>query len=316
MRNYFDGHLYFCNLGSRSLNFRFPLSWVDPEMISTYEVENAVESRVTRSHLILSFALESNPGDYDDEESRVGILSSLLAIRQALANGDTRALYFGWLSAVQHGLVNGSSQEPPVPASLGAADDALESLAGFLHVSDDLLKAAAKSSSPNVPKPTASDVGGWLKGLGSADKDRWLSRILLEDDGSSVREIRRLLLALNRPLDHESCGGRTVDRLLAEAREIERLRIDQEKRDADQARQGYLRALVGQENELWKSAIKLSESSSEHYQDSSIRILTDLRDLAGLLGTTGEFQKKLEGFIELRRRKSSVMKRLERVGFM
>ena len=188
MEKYFDAHLYLSNFGSRSLVFRFPLAWIDEEMIQPYEVEGALDIRKSGSHLILSFMLETDPGEHDDEHDGTGILSSLLAIRAALASGDPRALYLGWLSAVQNGLVDGSAEEPPVSPGLNAADNALECLAGFLHVSGDLLKAAAKLSTGDVLKPAASDVAGWLAALGPAEKDRWLSRILLEDDSSAVRE--------------------------------------------------------------------------------------------------------------------------------
>jgi len=282
---------------------------------ATYEVEDAVESRMTRSHLILTFAVEDEPGDYDNGHDGAGILSSLLAIRTALANGDTRALYLGWLSAVQNGLVDGKSEEPPVPPGLNTADDALENLAGFLHVSEDLLKAAAKLSSEPALKPAARDVAGWLTALAPAEKDRWLSRILLEEDSSAVMEIRRLFLASNRPSEQERRPARSVDQLLAEADDIKRQRLDQERMEAAEARQQYLRSLIGQESELWKSVIKLSESQSDRYQDNSILILADLRDLASLLGATREFQEKLEGFIELRRRRSALMRRLQQSCF-
>ena len=316
MEKYFDAHVYLSNFGSRSLVFRFPLAWIDPEMIWPYEVEGALEIQKSGSHLILSLMLDTEPGEHDDEDDVTGILSSLVAIRAALASGDTRALYLGWLSAVQYGLVDGGSEEPPVPHGLNAADNALECLAGFLHVSDDLLKAAAKLSIGDVLKPAASDVAAWLAALGPAEKDRWLSKILQEDDSSAVREIRRLFLASSRPPEKTPRFARSVDELLAAAEDIERQRLDEERKDADEARQQYLRSLIGRESELWKSVIKLSESSSERYQDSSVRILTDLRDLAGLIDATGAFQEKLEGLIELRRRKSSYMRRLEQAGFL
>ncbi len=315
MKKYFDAHLYLSNFGSRSLVFRFPHAWIDPETIRPYEVECVVETVKSGPHLILSFTLETDPGEHDDEDDGAGILPSLLAIRAALASGDTRALYLGWLSAVQHGLVEGNPEEPPVPPGLGAADNALECLAGFLHVSDDLLNAAAKLSSERVSKPAVSDVAGWLAALGPAEKDRWFSRILLEDDSSAVREIRRLFLASSRPAVKKQRLARRVDQLLAEAEDIGRRRLDQERKEADAARKAYLKSLIGQESQLWQSVIKLSESQSERYQDNSIRILGDLRDLAELLEATGAFQEKLEGFIELRRRRSGFMKRLEQAGF-
>ena len=70
-------------------------------------------------------------------------------------------------------------------------------------------------------------------------------------------------------------------------------------------------ALAGQETGLWQAVTKLSDSSSSRYQDHAIGTLKHLRELASLNGVSAEFQEKLEGLIELRRRKSAFMKKMK-----
>ena len=136
MKRYFDAHLYTSNFGSRVFSLRFPISWIDQEMIDFYQVEGALEFSKSSTHLIVSFFLDTEPDGYDEDEESDGVLASLLPIRAALASGDLRALYLGWLCGVENGLVEQGAAEPPVPAGLGAGDAALDSLVGFLNLRD------------------------------------------------------------------------------------------------------------------------------------------------------------------------------------
>lgn len=155
MEQHFDAHLHTSNFGSRVFSLRFPLAWIDPEAFFPYEVEGAVGLTRTPSHLILSFILNTEPGEYDEDEDNDGVLSDLLPIRSALAKGDRRALYIGWLAAVRNGLVDDETTEPPVPPGLGATDGALDSLIGFLNLPEDLVEAAAR----NARKPPTRSAG-------------------------------------------------------------------------------------------------------------------------------------------------------------
>ncbi len=63
MRRYFDAHLYDSNFGSRVFSLRFPTGWIDAATIMPYQVEGALEVAKTRTHLILSFILETEPDE-------------------------------------------------------------------------------------------------------------------------------------------------------------------------------------------------------------------------------------------------------------
>jgi hypothetical protein len=161
---------------------RFPIGWIDLEKIAPYEVEGVLEVSTTPSHLILSFTLDTEPDDYDEDEEIDGLLTSLLPIRRALAAGDFRALYIGWLAGLQNGLIERERVEPPVPAGLGDTDEALDHLIEFLNLPEDLVAAAARKSLPLSPAPGKEEMLKWLAGIGTAEKDSWLACVLLDND--------------------------------------------------------------------------------------------------------------------------------------
>lgn len=315
MERYFDAHLYTSNFGSRVFCLRFPIGWIERKKITPYQVEGALEVTTTRSHLILDFNLDSEPGEYDEDEDNDGLLTSLLAIRRALVAGDFRALYIGWLAGLQNGLVEQDSVEPPVPAGLGDMDEALNHLTAFLNVPEDLVAATALQSLPISPGPTKKDLQKWLADIGSAEKESWLAEILSANDPSVACNILNHYRASTSPAEAGSHPLRTAGDILAEAENLEKRRLDRERQEFAKKERARILALAGQKSGLWQSVIKLSDSSSANYQGTAIRTLGDLRDLAELTESGADFREKLESLIELRRRKSAFMKRLQEAGF-
>jgi hypothetical protein len=314
MKRYFDAHLYTSNFGTRVFCLRFPTGWIDPEMIVPYQVKGALEVAKTGTHLILSFLLDTEPGEYDEDEENEGVLADLLPIRGALAAGDLRSLYIGWLSAVQNGLVDGETMEPPVPPGLASEDAALGSLVGFLNVREDLLAAAAKNSPELNAAPVSTEIAKWLGGMNGIEKDLWLARLLAGDDPGLRREV---LARFHQTSDSVSCGGdsaRTVEELLSVTDDLETKRIEKQRLEAARNERARIMGLGGQETRLWQSVIKLSESSSTRYQESAVRTLKDLRILADMTGGSADFREKLETLIELSHRKSAFMKLMREAG--
>ncbi len=314
MSRYFDAHLYDSNFGSRLFCLRFPAGWIDAKIILPYQVEGALEVTQTATHLILSFILETDPGDYCADEESDGILADLLPIRSALVAGDLRALYISWLSAVQSGLVNPDAVEPPVPPGLAAGDAALDSLIGFLDLREDLVSAAAKHSCvlPATPNPTR--IAKWLDGIASDAKNAWLAQFLAGDDPGLRRECLARFDQTSTSSERGNMLARTVAELLSNADELEAERIDHARQESERRERSRILALAGQETGLWQAVLKLSESSSTRYQDNAIRTLKDLCALAKMNGLRDEFQEKLAELIELRRRKSAFIKKLQAAG--
>ena len=103
MEKYFDAFLYYANWGTRRLMFRFPRRLVDAETVSLYCDSHSASHRLTEEAVILEFVFSDENGGYWEEDEDEETLGSLIPVRAELLAGDLRALYLGWLLAVQLG---------------------------------------------------------------------------------------------------------------------------------------------------------------------------------------------------------------------
>lgn len=120
---------------------------------------------------------------------------------------------------------------------------------------------------------------------------------------------------------------RTVSELLAEREVITRVRneaaakkaaaekLARETKDAAD-RLVYLKSLVGQKSNLWKSVIALTATSTAANYATAVRQVIDLRDLAALENDMESFESNLAGLRELRNRKSGLIARLDKEGLV
>ena len=157
-------------------------------------------------------------------------------------------------------------------------------------------------------------IGKWLSGIADNEKDSWLVRFLSGDDPGLRRECLVRYHQSSAPAIRGTTSARSVGELHSIADDLERQRLEKERQDAARKERSRIMALAGQETGLWQAVTKLSDSSSSRYQDNAIGTLKDLRELASLNGVSTEFQEKLEGLIELRRRKSAFMKKMQEAG--
>jgi hypothetical protein len=314
MERYFDAHLYTSNFGSRVLCLRFPKGWIDPETITPYQVEGALEVTTTRSHLILTFILDTDPDGYDEEEENDDMLADMLPIRSAMAAGDLRALYIGWLAGLENGLVELDSDEPPVPPGLADTDDALDSLIGFLNLREDMVAAAAKNSPPPLAAPTSNDIAKWLGGVAGKEKDLWLAKMLSGDDPGLRNEVMGRFRNASKSMPDKCHVFRNVEELFSIADDLETERTEKLRQDTARKERARIMALAGQEAALWQSVIKLSDSSSSRYQETAINTLKDLRELAAMNGGVVEFSEKIERLVELRKGKRAFMQGMRDAG--
>lgn len=336
MKRYFDAHVYLSNFGSRALHLRIPLGLLSREEVRPYEEDGVLVVRQTASHLVLSIFSDEEPGrDYDQhDEDPSNVLDALLPLRDELGRGDLRALYLAWLLAVRNGIVDEDTEEPPVPPGLNEPSDALKSLTSFLWLDSELVEVAARRSPP-VRSPRESQVtpAAWLATLSPEEKDGWLKRFLEDDEGSAVLElqrdfrhsVQRDLRASGEATATSDLPPRRAGELLKEAEEVTeareqaaKLKAAEEKaakarKDAE-ARLIHLWTLVGQEENLWKSVIALTATSTPANYDSAVRQLIDLRDLCDLTGDRNGFSLRLAELRDLRAKKPSLIARLDHAG--
>lgn len=295
-----------------------------------------MEIREAPEHVVISIYSDQDEGrDYDEhDEDPSQVLDNLLPLRDEIARGDLRALYLAWLVAAWNGLVDEEESEPPVPPGLGECGAALESLVSFLWLDPELVEVAARRSPParvmNESKVTAD---AWLEGLASAEKDQWLRRILADEQGYAAMEFQRRfqaavqqdLRSTREPDAPDESAWRRAGELLKAAEDLSeaneqaaKLRMAEERAAAEkkaaEERLRFLQTLPGQEENLWKSVIGLTGTSTPANYDSAVRQLIDLRDLCDLTGGKDDFIARLTELRDLRAKKPSLIARLDRVG--
>jgi hypothetical protein len=298
LARYFDVHVYFANWGTRRVMFRLPVAAVDLDALRDYLPGWPATLATTGEHAVLDLCSEAEePEEEWWEEGHLA--ASLMPLRAELLRGDLRAVYLGWLLAVQDGEVDPDACEPPVPRGLGEPSAPLEALVDFLRIDHDLLAVAAQSADEDADD--TDRFREWVWQLPAGEQQRWLLRAAGNLDmalGSALLgEFRRAHPAVgDRP-------RRTAAQLLARAEELEAARRRQSLRrqaqaraDAAAARERQLSALGRRGASAWQEVEQLVEGRS---YDEAVRLVVDLREVASRADGLEEFNRVLG---ELRRR--------------
>ena len=197
IERYFDAFLHFTNWGTRMLMLRLPAAALDPAIARHYCRHAAAAARVGSGQVILTFRTEDEEGEDDWWDEDEG-LASLAPLRAAIARGDRRSLYLGWLLGLQAGTLDDAEEEPSRPPGLDRLDAALEAFVAFLRVDRDLLAAVADG------EPAAARTVAGLRAaagrraterLRQQDERAARARELLERSAAAARERRLALLA-------------------------------------------------------------------------------------------------------------------------
>ncbi len=322
LARWFDALLHVTNWGTRWLAFRLPQGAIPADDRAPYQVA-LFSSQDDGPHCCVHFLLEDeDPGEWMDGEAWLG---SLLPLRDALAVGDLRCLYLAWLVDLQRGHLDDDDVEPPVPPGLGTLDAAHEAFVEFMEVDPDLLAVAAEASAPlQATAPSQAAVLAWLGSIDSAEKDRWLLRVL---DGDGVRvgwELHRRLRGDRGPRTTGGAEPRTAGALLQRAeahaeerrRRLERERAVQRKEEAERraaARRRHLDLLEGSEPSLWRKIDALIATLKPKAYDEATVLLADLRDLADRRGDRAGWEARLHALRVAHGRKPSLLQRLDKL---
>ena len=325
MFRYFDAFLYLANWGTHVFKVRLPSKFLDLPDVRPYCSRNSLTARKNKDQIVLTFT--SQDDENEDWDTGEGILSSLIAIRAELARGDRRALYLGWLLAVQADELDDEEPEPPVPPGLGQLSVSLDALVEFLRIDPDLLRAAAETSAQmSTLSPGRNELMAWLATLPPAEKDTWLARLFAEDTLSVSAELHRRFMQDNDPVKASMAAPqrRTIGeiRRIAERHAVERRQnaereavaeADRRQRQAARERAKRLDALVGKEQQLWLDVETLVAAKQSKNYVAAVEVLIDLRDLAARSGA-GDFDTLLQSFRSRHARKATLMDRLSKAG--
>lgn len=183
MDRFFDAFLYTANWGTNILKLRVPTKLLSPAKARAYCAGDAITARQNRRNTIVTLTSNDESGDWQGNYHSLGLM---ISIRSDLVRGDLRALYLGWLAAVQNDLVDENTLEPEVPAGLGDLDTSLHALVDFLRIEDGLLRAAASESRTLAPPPKRRDLTAWVKALPTTKKNAVLVRLLADDPRAAI----------------------------------------------------------------------------------------------------------------------------------
>ena len=321
MERWFDAFLYVANWGTHWFMLRLPRKLLDWREVSEYLLEDGIEGWQTSEHVVLSWTSETEEPDW---EQGSGWLASLVGVRASLMRGDYRSLYLGWLAEAAAGRLEDDFREPPVPHGLAELDAAHRSLADFLRIPVDLITAAAETSAPLQSIDIGpAEVARWVADRSGAEKDAWLTSLILNDRSHSLAALRqRIERELNPAAGAGSCERRTVAELQESANALRGKRKSREaaERAAKEAREAaaaakrrqvYLASLRGRDKELWHQVDNLAGLRNAAAYKEAVERLLDLRDLAMEAGSDADFMERLQGFRLEHGSKSALMRRLD-----
>jgi hypothetical protein len=324
MERYFDAHLYLTNWGTRQLMLRLPKHTLDPAMVADYCVGDSASAWTIGQHIIVHLHREDEDGTDEFDIDGHGLLTSIIPARAALAAGDLRLLYLGWLRCLQSEELSDDEPEPPVPAGLGALDASLTAIADFLCIDPDLLAAAAVGSAqPTAEEPSRAQLRTWITGLSARDKDKILADLIAGSDNhirsGLLRRYRNEQLATRSAVP---ATPRTAGELRTASADIraERQRRDAQRREQERARrqrsaaaarQQRLDALAVDQPGAWQRVNDLIATKKPRDYDTAVQLLTDLRDLAERDRDTTPFRQRLAELRTVHARKPSLLERLD-----
>jgi hypothetical protein len=326
MERYFDAHLYLANWGTRQLMLRLPTRVLDPTTVADYCVGDSASARTAGQHVIVHLLREDEDGTDEWDLDGHGLLASIIPARSALAAGDLRLLYLGWLRCVQSLELDDHEAEPPVPAGLGTLDASLTAAAEFLCIGPDLLAAAAAGSAPaTTDEPTAAQLRTWVLRLPAREKDTILTDLITGGDNHVRSQLRRRYRDEHPIAASTATDPRTAGELLATAADLrrERVRRDAEQREQDRARaqrsaaaarQRHLDTLAVDQPTAWQQVNDLIATKKPREYDIAVQLLVDLRDLSEGDGTTAAFRQRLAELRTAHARKPSLLERLDLAG--
>lgn len=283
LRRGYDVHLHYANFGIRRLMIRLPAGLpCDRKTFGAFDAEGAVQWYADKKGKggILDIDPEGDAGTYEEEFYEAdGLLPDIAPLRELLSRGDLRPLYLAWLAAPY----DDEALEPPVPAGLGKLPPALEAMAEFYEVSQDLLAAAADHSPP-LPKTAGADktLKTWI-GKRSKDELRDLVEKLLADDAAATRvetlsRVRNQAGAATWPMAEPA---RTLAELRELADHLRDRRLQREQRAREASRRKRLKAIAADPKKVIARVQELVKERSVHSYQEAARELADLREALG-----------------------------------
>lgn len=340
LRDYFDGFLYWANWGSPQLAFRFPHGILPSDLLDGYNFGDEVTFTEYEKYDVL--ALEFGELEAPDTWTNYD-LGSLIAIREELMAGDTRALYVVWLASQRcesgdsyryeeeydedddddeeemnrHENNNTKKEDdgevaiPPVPPAFGSLTAAQQALAELLQVPDELLAAAARHSGKAVAS-IKDDIDGWIKLLSPEQRDEYLVRLAHNEPGLSYLFIRELRELGQGKTEAKPPTGKQIPYtvLQAEGKELAAQWERERRKQEEAARRKRLQEIHDHQESYWLQAGTAATRKTSSGYDEATKLLVELREAATEFHEVQEFQARFQEWIPEYERSQAFTRRL------
>ncbi|MFN0203396.1 MAG: hypothetical protein ACKVTZ_17855 [Bacteroidia bacterium] len=314
MFQYFDAMSYWANYGVKEIIFRFPKDTINKKAIIPYTFSENIELRSKGDYVLLIFRENVEDGGYeewwDDDET---VLSDLIGLRQAIMEGDYRALYLAWLyfhspnskapfdvdyydeeeddsfdyDGDEVMAAKMRAVEPPMPAGLGDLSADLQIFASFWGLSEDWIKAAALASKPK--QSAALDLPKLIANLSAAEKEEFLVRLAKQEPNLGQILLKKLEGFRTKELEEEGAKPRKMEEIAELADNIMNQRIASEKAASEAKKLVELNRIHNAKDIYWRGVERdLALKSGKGY-DEAVEMLQKLSQVAEVFGEKSEF---------------------------
>lgn len=212
---HFDAFLYWANWGTRKIVFRFPKELIDKKALIPFTFSNCIEIKSNATHILLiieeNWEGEAFSGWFDEGNSATE--NMLIHIRNAIMEGDYRALYLAWLHfhaptyrencymdfedyyEDEEDEDQGKSweervREPFLPNGLQQLDENLKEFIDFFEMDKAWIAAAASESKPL--EKNELDILAKIKALSENEKHDFLLRLAQNEPNLSTLFLKKL----------------------------------------------------------------------------------------------------------------------------
>jgi hypothetical protein len=282
LRQGYDVHLHYANFGIRRLMIRLPGGLpCDQRTFDAYQVDNGLAWHKDKRGKggILWIEPEADAGTYEELYDVNTLLHEIAPIREMLIGGDLRPLYLAWLACAGED----DSPEPPVPAGLDKLTPALDAMAEFYEVSEDLIAAAAKQSPPLPKTADASEtLKGWVSKQSKDDLQSLVGRLLGADAARARAEVlSRIRDEMGVPAWAMAEPTRTLGELRQSAAQVGERRTRREQQAHEAKRRKRLAAIAADPQTTIANVEKLVKVHAVANYEQAARELAELREALG-----------------------------------
>ncbi|MFT6864580.1 MAG: hypothetical protein ACJAVK_003148 [Akkermansiaceae bacterium] len=296
----FDAMLFTWQWFGGTIAFRFPSGAVWRKGLKEYEVEGDIKVSDSDGVLVEVSIFSESPGEWCEFVEAWG--NPFEGFYEETLRGDFRWLYVCWLSS-QGGSYPGkpSQKTPVVPQQMDELEERHWQLVDFFQNRRELVEAAVELAPSYDDEGMFREWDEWDLGMGRRDREE-INSSLSSSPWEGLGVYYRMMRANHREGVGDDCvlkRGVRFEEIEKRTEEIEKEKVQENMREKEERRVGFLAKVKPWEERLWDRADELiSEKNTKSY-DGAVRVMAVLK----LLGChEGKWESYLEGVVGLKER--------------